>query len=56
MLCALPLAPSADPEPGPQLRKVGGLDEREAPIRIEKTGRGRFRVTVDGALHRDVVG
>ena len=26
------------------------LDEREAPIRIEKTGRGRFRVLVDGSL------
>lgn len=26
------------------------LDEREAPIRIEKTGRGRFRVVVDATL------
>jgi len=26
------------------------LDERAAPIRIEKAGRGRFRVLVDGAL------
>ena len=26
------------------------LDERDAPIRIEKTGRGRFRVLVDGSL------
>lgn len=26
------------------------LDEREAPIRIEKTGRGRFRLDVDGPL------
>ena len=26
------------------------LDERDAPIRIEKTGRGRFRLTVDARL------
>lgn len=26
------------------------LDEREAPIRVEKTGRGRFRLGIDGAL------
>jgi hypothetical protein len=26
------------------------LDERDAPIRIEKTGRGRFRLLVDGEL------
>ena len=26
------------------------LDEREAPVRIEKTGRGRFRLVVDGPL------
>jgi hypothetical protein len=26
------------------------LDEREAPIRIEKTGRGRFRLVVEGAV------
>jgi adenylate cyclase len=26
------------------------LDEREAPIRIEKTGRGRFRLLVDGSV------
>lgn len=26
------------------------LDERAAPIRIEKTGRGRFRLVVEGAL------
>jgi len=31
------------------------LDEREAPIRIEKTGRGRFRVLVDGRLQLDAV-
>jgi hypothetical protein len=31
------------------------LDEREAPIRIEKTGRGRFRLLVDGALHLEEV-
>jgi adenylate cyclase len=27
------------------------LDEREAPVRIEKTGRGRFRLVVDATLH-----
>jgi hypothetical protein len=26
------------------------LDEREAPVRIEKSGRGRFRVVVDAPL------
>ena len=26
------------------------LVEREAPLRIEKTGRGRFRLLVDGPL------
>jgi adenylate cyclase len=26
------------------------LDERQAPVRIEKVGRGRFRLVVDGAL------
>jgi GAF domain-containing protein len=31
------------------------LDERDAPIRIEKTGRGRFRLLVDGALHLEEV-
>ena len=31
------------------------LDEREAPIRIEKTGRGRFRLLVDGELHLEEV-
>jgi adenylate cyclase len=31
------------------------LDERDAPIRIEKTGRGRFRVLVDGALELESV-
>ena len=31
------------------------LDERGAPVRIEKTGRGRFRVLVDGALHLEEV-
>lgn len=29
------------------------LDERDAPIRIEKTGRGRFCLIVDGAIHLD---
>ena len=29
------------------------LDERDAPIRIEKTGRGRFRLAVEGAVHLD---
>jgi adenylate cyclase len=32
------------------------LDEREAPIRIEKTGRGRFRLDVDTALRLDLAG
>jgi GAF domain len=31
------------------------LDEREAPIRIEKTGRGRFRLLVDGVLQLEEV-
>ena len=31
------------------------LDERRAPIRIEKTGRGRFRLVVDTALRLDEV-
>jgi adenylate cyclase len=31
------------------------LDERDAPIRIEKTGRGRFRLLVDGALRLEEV-
>jgi hypothetical protein len=31
------------------------LDEREAPIRIEKTGRGTFRLRVDGSLRLDEV-
>ena len=29
------------------------LDEREAPIRIERTTRGRFRMDVSGTLHLD---
>ena len=29
------------------------LDERNAPIRIEKTGRGRFRIVVDGGIELD---
>jgi hypothetical protein len=29
------------------------LDERGAPIRIEKTGRGRFRLAVDGTVELD---
>jgi adenylate cyclase len=32
------------------------LDEREAPVRIEKTGRGRFRLVVDAALHLEPQG
>jgi adenylate cyclase len=31
------------------------LEERDAPIRIEKTGRGRFRLLVDGTLRLDEV-
>jgi hypothetical protein len=31
------------------------LDERDAPIRIEKTGRGRFRLLVDGELRLEEV-
>ncbi len=31
------------------------LDERDAPIRIEKTGRGRFRLLVDGDLRLEEV-
>jgi adenylate cyclase len=31
------------------------LDEREAPIRIEKTGRGRFRLLVDTTLRLEAV-
>jgi hypothetical protein len=31
------------------------LDERDAPIRIEKTGRGRFRLAVDGVLQLEAV-
>jgi adenylate cyclase len=31
------------------------LEEREAPIRIEKTGRGRFRLVVDAPLQLDAV-
>ena len=31
------------------------LDERDAPVRIEKTGRGRFRLVVDGALRLEAV-
>jgi predicted pyridoxine 5'-phosphate oxidase superfamily flavin-nucleotide-binding protein len=31
------------------------LDERAAPMRIEKTGRGRFRINVDTALHLEEV-
>lgn len=29
------------------------LDEHDAPVRIEKTGRGRFRLHVDGAVRLD---
>jgi hypothetical protein len=31
------------------------LEERDAPIRIEKTGRGRFRLVVDAPLQLDAV-
>lgn len=31
------------------------LDERGAPMRVEKTGRGRFRLAVDGPLDLDLV-
>jgi hypothetical protein len=31
------------------------LDERDAPIRIEKTGRGRFRLDVDTAIRLDAM-
>ena len=31
------------------------LDERGAPVRIEKTGRGRFRLLVSGAVRLDQV-
>lgn len=31
------------------------LDERDAPIRIEKTGRGRFRLQVDGPVTLEAV-
>jgi len=31
------------------------LDERGAPIRIEKTGRGRFRLQVDGPLRLEAI-
>jgi hypothetical protein len=31
------------------------LDERDAPVRIEKTGRGRFRLLVDGELRLEEV-
>ncbi len=30
------------------------LDEREAPVRIEKTGRGRFRLNVSAPLQLDL--
>jgi hypothetical protein len=32
------------------------LDERDAPIRIEKTGRGRFRLDVDGEVRLEAAG
>ena len=31
------------------------LEERDAPVRIEKTGRGRFRLVVDAPLQLDAV-
>src|SRR5690606_12192071 len=31
------------------------LDERDAPVRIERTGRGRFRLHVDAALRLTAV-
>jgi hypothetical protein len=31
------------------------LDERDAPIRVEKTGRGRFRLVIDGELRLEEV-
>ena len=31
------------------------LDEREAPLRIESTGRGRFRLLVSAAIHLESV-
>lgn len=31
------------------------LDEREAPVRIDKTGRGRFRLVVSGTVRLDLV-
>jgi adenylate cyclase len=31
------------------------LDERDAPVRIERTGRGRFRLSVAAALDLDLV-
>jgi hypothetical protein len=31
------------------------LEERDAPIRLEKTGRGRFRLVVDATLRLEVV-
>jgi adenylate cyclase len=31
------------------------LDERSAPCRIEKTGRGRFRLVVDRRVRLDVI-
>jgi hypothetical protein len=32
------------------------LEEREAPIRIDKTGRGRFRVVVESELRLELSG
>jgi hypothetical protein len=32
------------------------LDERDAPVRIEKTGRGRFRLVVDAPLRLEAAG